>query len=107
MANLQRVQLSLDSETIGRILAVAEWWHRTPEQTLATLVKRGLRDAECYRVCQICGCTEWDGCEDEDTGESCGWFADDLCTACAKKVTFTPQAFSKANAVAQQRERGA
>ena len=55
------------------------------QRVLATLLERGLRDAEAYSVCRVCGCCEWDACVDEEAGEVCGWAAEDLCSRCADK----------------------
>jgi hypothetical protein len=80
----RRVRIA--AETMERVQTLAVVWDRTIEQTLATLIERGIRDAECAAVCKICGCTEWDACVDEEAGETCGWAAEDLCTRCAGKA---------------------
>jgi hypothetical protein len=36
----------------------------------------------CPGVCRECGCTQLNACEDKETGETCGWAEDDLCTFC-------------------------
>ncbi len=35
------------------------------------------------RSCRICGCTDDNACVDEETGETCTWVEDDLCSNCA------------------------
>ena len=37
------------------------------------------------RSCRICGCTDDEGCMDDD-GEMCHWVEDDLCSACVGQV---------------------
>ena len=34
------------------------------------------------RSCRICGCTDDNACVDEETGETCTWVEDDLCSNC-------------------------
>lgn len=38
------------------------------------------------RSCRVCGCTDGDACDDEDTG-SCWWVEHDLCSSCRGKDT--------------------
>ncbi len=78
------IRLRLPVETFERASAIADVWEQPVDRTLATLVERGLRDAECQSVCRICGCTAQDACVDEESGETCGWAAEDLCTRCAQ-----------------------
>jgi ParB/RepB/Spo0J family partition protein len=37
---------------------------------------------EAPRRCRMCGCTDENGCHDEESGESCSWAGPDLCSAC-------------------------
>jgi len=68
--------------TWDRLVALAEVWRLPVQRVAATLLERGLRDAEACGVCRICGCSEWDACVD-DEDQPCGWAAEDLCTRCA------------------------
>ena len=77
--------LRVPQDTYERVETLANVWHQSVAATAATLVERGLRDAECLAVCRVCGCTEWDACVDEEAGETCGWAAEDLCTRCFSK----------------------
>ncbi len=38
------------------------------------------------RICKTCGCSEYDACIDEVTGQPCGWAKPGLCTACVPAV---------------------
>lgn len=33
-------------------------------------------------TCAVCGCSEFNPCIDEETGEACGWQEPGLCTFC-------------------------
>jgi ParB/RepB/Spo0J family partition protein len=37
---------------------------------------------EAPRRCRMCGCTDENGCHDEESGESCSWAGRELCSAC-------------------------
>ena len=50
------------------------------EQHLKELEEQGPIFDEDTRECRICGCTQYNACED-----GCYWVTDDLCSQCAKK----------------------
>jgi hypothetical protein len=39
------------------------------------------------QTCRICGCTDVKACVDKETGETCTWAAEDLCSTCKDKMT--------------------
>lgn len=40
-----------------------------------------------FRVCRICGCTDYDCLRcTEATGEPCWWVESDLCSRCAAEI---------------------
>jgi hypothetical protein len=44
-------------------------------------------DPNAGRICEGCGCTDYDRCSDPQNGKPCHWeeaFAGDLCSLCAR-----------------------
>ena len=39
------------------------------------------------RHCKVCGCTDDNACINKETGETCHWVEDDLCSVCSEGVT--------------------
>jgi hypothetical protein len=73
----------LPRETKAGVRAMAGMWRQPLAATVAVLLLRGLRDAESMAVCRVCGCTDWEPCIDEQSGEPCHWAGEDLCSQCA------------------------
>lgn len=40
-------------------------------------------DVDPPRLCRICACSDHDGCAPAESGRSCSWWDEDLCTGCA------------------------
>lgn len=38
------------------------------------------------QTCRVCGCTDDKACVDKETGETCTWVEEDLCSKCKKKL---------------------
>lgn len=74
---------TITTETFAEIEDLAAVWGRTVDHTIRVLLRRGLNDALRMSVCRDCGCTEFDACIDDESGEPCSWAVEDLCSACA------------------------
>ena len=60
-------------------------FHRVNEsiEQIETLVIRSIAQMSGSGQCRVCGCTEYQACQDPVSGEPCHWVAPDLCSACA------------------------
>jgi hypothetical protein len=63
-------------------LSMQSFTHLLPPLEHFEGMARSLADQDAGLVCRECGCTDANPCVDEDTGETCGWASDDLCTFC-------------------------
>ncbi len=56
---------------------------KTPSKKPAKVQNEEKKFKPKIQECRVCGCTEDNACVNEETGETCYWVEDDLCSECA------------------------
>lgn len=80
------VSATITQEMLAEIEALAEAWDRTLTHTIGVVLRCGMHVANTEPCCRDCGCTQTNACIDDETGESCHWAAEDVCSHCAERA---------------------
>lgn len=79
---LKRIEADVDPITISVAAALQKVFAFSPDVLvrLANLHDGASDRIEAPRLCHVCGCSEFDPCDDH--GQGCAWAGPDICSCC-------------------------